>query len=96
VNETTDRPDYKEQLKVLRERRGEAIQRINKLRQEHHALHTSLLAAMEAGPKTVPELAAAVSKPAQEVLWHLMALKKYNRVVEDKKQGEYVGYRKKN
>jgi hypothetical protein len=95
MSEKPNAIDYKVQLASLRERCGESIKRISTLRQAHHALHKALLAAIETGPKTVPELAVATGKPAQEIFWHLMALKKYNQVVEDRKQGGYVGYRKK-
>jgi predicted transcriptional regulator len=80
----------------LRQCNPETIERAAKLRQEQQKLHKAILAEMEHGPKTVPELAQALERETREVFWHLMALKKYNRISEDKKQGEYVGYCKKN
>jgi len=96
MSETRESIDYREQLKSLRLRSPHTIERAAKLRQEQQKLHKAMLAEMENGPKTVPELAQALGRETREVFWHLMALKKYNMVVEDKKQGEYVGYCKKN
>jgi len=96
MSEKKENTDYKDQLKTLRDRNPVTVEQAGKLRLKQQKLHKALLAEIENGPKTVPELAVALECESREVLWHLMALKKYNKVVDDKKQGEYVGYCKKN
>jgi predicted transcriptional regulator len=43
-------------------------------------------------PKTVPDIAEASGLMAEQVLWHIIALKKYNLVVETGLSGEYYLY----
>jgi hypothetical protein len=40
----------------------------------------------------VPEIHAATGIPADEVLWHLMAMKKYGKVVEREEREGYYEY----
>jgi hypothetical protein len=47
---------------------------------------------MKQGAKTIPELAAAAVLPADRVLWHVMAMKKYDLVREAGKDGDYYQY----
>lgn len=88
--------DYKNQLKILRELRGKDIERVNNERIEHQTLHKEILNLIQTEPKTAPEIAQILNKTPREIFWHLMALKKYNYVIDDQKKGDYVGYRKKN
>jgi predicted ArsR family transcriptional regulator len=43
-------------------------------------------------PKTIPQAAEETGLPATDVLWHLMAMKKYGLVVESDMQGDYYTY----
>jgi predicted transcriptional regulator len=47
---------------------------------------------MKGGPKTVPEIAQAAQLPSDQVLWHVMAMKKYDLVREIGMEGEYYQY----
>jgi len=49
--------------------------------------------ALQASPRTVPELAAATGLPAPAVLWHVVALKKYGLVTETGLSDGYYQYR---
>ena len=42
--------------------------------------------------KTVPEIAGASQISTSQVLWYIMALKKYGLVVEGAKDGDYFKY----
>jgi predicted transcriptional regulator len=48
--------------------------------------------ALRKGPSTVPELAHQVKLPADQVLWHVTAMRKYGVVREAGPEGDYVKY----
>ncbi len=87
---------YTEQIKTLRARRAEgnlkAMQERSK--QQSHAQKT-ILAVIDKEAKTVPEIAEATGMSTEAVFWWITAMRKYNKVMDDKKQGEYLAYRKK-
>jgi len=79
-------------LKKLRDERGAAVGEAterNKLRQ---AVRKQVRAALAGGPSTVPALAAATGLPAQDVLWHVGAMRKYGDLVESGMDGDYCTY----
>ncbi|MBN2576526.1 MAG: MarR family transcriptional regulator [Deltaproteobacteria bacterium] len=52
-----------------------------------------VLAALKEGPKTVPEIAEAMSWPVHEVMFWVMACRKYGLVAEIKDpDGDYYQY----
>lgn len=79
-------------LKALREERGDAVAATQTRLKAQQGVRKQLKAALKAGPLTVPELAAATDLPAQEVLWHVTAMKKYDLLVEVDFDGEYYQY----
>ena len=70
-------------LKALREERQESVQQAQMLLKEQNAARKIIRAAMQDGPHTVPDLAAATGLPSSEVLWHISAMKKYDLVAEE-------------
>lgn len=81
-------------LKTLREQNKERVDRVIKLRQGQNKLQKDILTALST-PKTIPELAQELACDSKDVLWHVMALRKYNQIQEEKKSGDYVTYIKK-
>jgi len=79
-------------LKRLREEHAETVGRTQALLKEQQAFRKQLRAAMKGGPKTIPEIAAAAGLPADQVLWHVMAMKKYDLVREVGREAEYYQY----
>jgi predicted transcriptional regulator len=61
---------------------------------ENNQIRKAILQSLQEKSKTVPEIAAEVSMPTPQVLWHLTAYKKYDIVVEDGMDGDYVLYKK--
>lgn len=49
---------------------------------EEMLMQGRILQVLRDGPKTVPEIAAAIDYPAHEVMFWLMGMRKYGRVVE--------------
>ncbi len=47
---------------------------------------------LEAGPATIPQIAAALKMPADEALWHVTGMRKYGKVAEAGEQDDYLLY----
>lgn len=79
-------------LKRLREERAESVSRAQALLKEQQLFRKRLREAMKEEAKTIPEIAAAAVLPADQVLWHVMAMKKYDLVREEGKDCDYYRY----
>ena len=82
-------------LASLREQHRDRVKLAQALLKEQQTIRRALERAMESGPQTVPQLAAAAHIPADQVLWHVTAMKKYG-LVQDAGLDEdeaYVLYR---
>jgi predicted transcriptional regulator len=91
----TDKAAAKERiarLKALREAHKDSVERTQSLLKEQQAIRKQLRSAMQDGPKTIPEIAAAAELPSDQVLWHVMSMKKYDLVREVGKSGDYYQY----
>jgi predicted transcriptional regulator len=82
-----------EQLKGLRDQHQAGVEAAQALLKAQQATRRALRGAMQAGPRTVPELATATTLPAREVWWHVVALKKYGLVAEAGLSDGYYQYR---
>jgi hypothetical protein len=69
-------------LLELRKQHGESVKQAQELLKEQQAARRTLSRAMQGGPRSTPQLAAATGLTAHEVLWHLAAMKKYGLVEE--------------
>jgi len=49
---------------------------------EEPVMHRPILDALAEGPLTVPELAEALGRPADEVLFWVMGMRRYGKLVE--------------
>ena len=81
-----------QQLKELRAERAETVERTQAMLKEHQNIRKQLKAAMKAGPQTVPQIAEAAGMPSELVLWHVIAMKKYDIAKETGKDGYYYLY----
>lgn len=81
-------------LKRLREQYKESTARAQELLKEQKALRRQICQPLRDGPKTVPEIAQQTGIPADQVLWHIMAMKKYDLIVETGMCGEYYLYQR--
>jgi predicted transcriptional regulator len=79
-------------LKRLREEHKDNVARTQALLKEQKAIRRQICQAMRDAPKTVPEVAEATTLPADQVLWHITAMKKYDLAVETGMCGEYYLY----
>jgi predicted transcriptional regulator len=79
-------------LKSLREEHKETVEATQALLKHNQAIRKQIRKAMEPGPKTIPEVAEATGLPADRVLWHVIAMKKYDLVRQVDMVGEYFQY----
>ena len=82
----------KEAMKKLRAARKQwIVQATVRMKSQKKALK-AITACLAKGAGTVPEVADATAMPTDEVLWYMAALKKYGKIVEAEKDGEYFRY----
>ena len=80
-------------LKQLREQHKDSVERTQALLKEQQAIRRQICQALGGEAKSVPEVAAATGLPADQVLWHITAMKKYDLVEEAGMSGEFYLYR---
>jgi hypothetical protein len=51
---------------------------------DEHLMRRPILEALGSGPLTIPQIAEAIGKPAQEVVFWVMGMRKYGYVAEIK------------
>jgi len=83
-----------ELLKRLREQHAASVVRTQALYKEQRRIQQEICGFIRESPKTVLEIGAALSLPTHEILWHLMAMKKYGIVVENGMCGDYPLYQR--
>jgi|NGEPerStandDraft_6_1074524.scaffolds.fasta_scaffold11212_2 predicted transcriptional regulator len=83
-----------EALRSLREAHGATVKRAQALFREQRQMQQSICQFIRDTPKTVPQIAAEIGKPAHEVLWFMAALKKYGIVMETGMCGDYPLYQR--
>jgi predicted transcriptional regulator len=79
-------------LKELRETHQESVERTRELLKSQQNARKQVMAEIKQEAKTIPAIAAAVDLTSEEVLWHVMAMKKYGLVEECGMEGEYYTY----
>jgi len=79
-------------LKRLRDAHQETVTQAQARLKEQKAIRRQICQVIRDAPKTVPEVAKAAGLPAGQVLWHLIAMKKYDLAVETGMCGEYYLY----
>jgi len=96
VSDESERPvvsaKRKKPIQILRERRGGVPRELVERNRRQNAMRRRLLDALGEGPKTIPELAQGLGRPAHEVLWHVMGLRKYGKVAEGEACDGYFRY----
>ncbi len=87
-----EKKTQKEALKQLREKRKSAVERARSAIKAQAGIVKAVLQAMEEGSGTVPEIASATGLSTAVVLCYVATLKKYGKVVEGAKDGDYFRY----
>jgi predicted transcriptional regulator len=92
MNDKLTPKERAQMLKELRTERAETVDRTQARLKEQQDIRKKLKAVMKTGPQTVPQIAQAAELPTELVLWHVVAMKKYDIVTETGKDGYYYLY----
>jgi predicted transcriptional regulator len=93
----SDREATKKRAQVLKELRAKhqiTVDRTQALLKEQGKIERDILKLIKEESKTVPAIASELAMPTHRVLWFLTALKKYDQIIEDGMDGEYVLYKR--
>ncbi len=61
---------------------------VREIIRDEHLMRRRILAALETGPLTVPEIAEAIGRPTHEVVFWVMGMRKYGHVAEIKEAND--------
>lgn len=79
-------------LKHLREKHAATVARTQALLKEQKRVQQEICKAIHTTPKTIPDIAAAIGMPANEVLWYVASFKKYGLIIEKGMCADYPLY----
>jgi predicted transcriptional regulator len=91
----TTREEAKKRSETLKRLRGdhrETVDRTQTRLKEQNTIRKQIRQAMADGPKTIPEIVEATQLPSEHIMWHIIAMKKYNLVTEAGMNGSYYQY----
>jgi hypothetical protein len=70
---------------------GTRLRDVREIIRDEQSMRAPILKALEAGPQTIPQIAAAIGKPVNEVVFWVMGLRKYGWIAEIK-EADDEGY----
>jgi len=79
-------------LKHLREKHMATVTRTQALLKEQKRVQQEICKVIRETPKTIPDIAAAIGMPANEVLWYVASFKKYGLIIEKGMCADYPLY----
>jgi predicted Rossmann fold nucleotide-binding protein DprA/Smf involved in DNA uptake len=82
----------KKPIEILRDRRGGVPPELIERNRQQAANRRRIVDALKMASKTVPEIAKETGLLPHEVFWHLMAMKKYGKLVEGQQREDYFEY----
>jgi hypothetical protein len=86
--------ETRQRLKQAKERRGAVPAALLDLIKENNRAQKAILETLAEGPLSVPEIAEKTALPSETVFWQINALRKYNKIHDVKKSGDYFTYGK--
>jgi hypothetical protein len=58
------------------------LREVREIIRDEHVMRRPILAALAGGPLTIPQLSEAIGQPSREVVFWVMALRKYGKLRE--------------
>lgn len=80
-------------IDILRERHGGPTAEMKEYFKTQNTVRKLLIEALQKSPLTIPELASRCQVAPDVIMWHMMAMRRYGRVIEDEVRGDYYSYR---
>ncbi len=93
MSSTETRKTDKSAITAFRDKRGGMSDDLKLYVKNQNRLRKAILTSLKAGNCTVPEIAGEHGLSTAEVMWTLMAMKRYGKVVEAEQKGDYFTYR---
>ncbi len=93
TNTTETRKSDKVSVAAFRDKRGGMSDDLKAYVKDQNRLRKAILASLKAGNCTVPDIAGQHGLNTADVMWTLMAMKRYGKVVEAEQKGDYFTYR---
>lgn len=88
----TRKPD-KVSITAFRDKQGGMSDELKAYVKTQNRLRKAVTTSLKAGNCTVPEIASQHGLNTADVMWTLMAMKRYGKVVEAEQKGDYFTYR---
>jgi predicted transcriptional regulator len=85
-------PNRRKALKQLKQDRAEKVEQAQEWLKTQQQTRKLIRKSLGKEDKTVPEVSNETDLPSHVVLWHLMAMKKYDLVEETELDGQYYRY----
>jgi hypothetical protein len=82
----------KKPIQILRERCGGVSEELKTLTRVQTSIIKNLRISIKNVYRTVPEISKLTDIPSHEVLWYLMAMKKYGMIIEGEERDGYYEY----
>ena len=82
----------KKSIQILRERYGGVSEELKIKTRTQTSIVRNLKGSIKNAYRTIPEISQLTNIPSHEVLWHLMAMKKYGVVIEGEERDGYYEY----
>ncbi len=79
-------------IKVLRDRHGGMSDKLKAYFKDQNQIRKKMKDSLKGGAKTVPEIARDTGLESPDVMWHVMAMKRYGDVLEAGRSGDYYKY----
>lgn len=85
-------PKPRRTAQALRQRLGKLPSESAARNKARNQVRKKIIETLRHGAQTVPAIAESSGVPSHQVLWHLMAMKKYGKLVEGQQQDDYYEY----
>jgi predicted transcriptional regulator len=79
-------------IQILRERYGGVSEKLKMKTRSQQKIFKNINESIKNVYRTVPEISKLTGIPSHEVLWHLMAMKKYGMIIEGDERDGYYEY----
>ena len=84
--------EQKKPIQILRERNGGVSEELKIKARAQNKILNNLKESIKNVYRTVPEISKLTAIPSHEILWYLMAMKKYGMIIEGKERDGYYEY----
>lgn len=83
----------KKPIQRLRDRYGDISEELKQKTRTQNKMLKALKESIKSAYKTIPEISQLTDIPAHDVLWYLMAMKKYGMILEGEERDGYYEYK---